>query len=130
MQSFGQGYRDSKTLDDPSAVVGTEALEALIVTIRGGELRDSGLEHLRRFALPLGVRRALDYSWYLRELNPELADLKDRQAWHIARAHSAAALGNWVLLADHLMHLADLEHKFETVLVQATAELPSGLRRP
>ena len=117
IQSFGQAYRDSRTLDDPSAVVGPEALEALVVTIRGGDLRDSGLEHLRRFALPLGVRRALDYSWYLRELNPELGDLKDRQAWHLARAHSAAARGNWVPLAEHLMHLADLEREFETGLV-------------
>ena len=92
-------------------------MEALAGARRGGELLDSGLEHLRRFALPLGVRRALDYSWYLREINPELADLKDRQGWHLARAHSAAARCNWETLADHLMRLADVEREFETALV-------------
>ena len=56
IQSFGQAYRDSRTIDDPKAAVGSEAVEALVATIRGGELLDSGLEHLRRFALPLGVR--------------------------------------------------------------------------
>ena len=117
IQSFGQAYRDSRTTDDPNAVVGPEAVEALVETIRGGALLDSGLEHLRRFALPLGLRRALDYSWYLSELNPELADLKSRQAWHLARAHAAAARCKWEPLADHLMHLADLEHKVEAARV-------------
>ena len=35
------------------------------------------LEHLRRFALPLGVRRALDYSWYLSDSG---------QGWQTSRA--------------------------------------------
>ena len=116
IQSFAEAYGESRNMDDPNAVVGPKALEALVAIIRDRELRDSGLEHLRRFALPLGVRRALDYSWYLRELNPELADLKDRQAWHLARAHSAAVRCDWGPLADHLMHLADLEREFETAL--------------
>ena len=117
IQSFAEAYGESRNMDDPSAVVGPEALEALVAAIRGRELRDGGLEHLRRFALPLGVRRALDYSWYLRELNQELADLKDRQAWHLARAHTAAVRCDWEPLADHLTHLADLEREFEIALV-------------
>ena len=121
IQSFGQAYRDSRNIDDPNAVVGPEAVEALVAAIRGGELLDSGLEHLRRFALPLGVRRALDYSWYLRELDPGLTDLKKRQAWHLARAHAAAARCEWEPLTDHLMHLADLERKVETALVGEAA---------
>ena len=121
IQSFAEAYRDSMATDDPNLVGGPEALEALVAIIRGRELRDSGLEHLRRFALPLGVRRALDYSWYLRELNPELADLKDRQAWHLARAHSAAVRCDWEPLADHLMHLSDLEREFEAALVGEAA---------
>ena len=121
IQSFAEAYRDSRNMDGPNLVGGPEALEALVAAIRGRELRDSGLEHLRRFALPLGVRRALDYSWYLRELNPELADLKERQAWHLARAHAAAVRCEWDPLADHLMHLADVEREFEAALVGETA---------
>ena len=124
IQSFGQAYRDSRTIDDASTVVGPEAVVTLVSAIRGRELRDSGLEHLRRFALPLGARRALDYSWYLRALHSELADLKKRQAWHLARAHSAASRCRWEPLMDHLMHLADLEHKVETTLVEEVAGNP------
>ncbi len=124
VQSFGQVYRDSRTIDDPTAVVGPQAVEALVATIRGGELLNSGLEHLRRFAVPLGVRRALDYSWYLREFNPELADLKEKQAWHLARAHTAAVRCEWGPLADHLSHLAHLEHKVESTLVEEVAGSP------
>ena len=118
LQSFGRAYRDSRNIDDPNAVVGPKALEALVGVINGGELLDGALEHLRRFTLPLGVKRALDYSWFLREFNPELADLKDRQAWHLARAHAAAARCEWEPLADHLMHLADLEREVETAVVR------------
>ena len=124
VQSFGRAYRDSRTVEGPNAVVGPEALEALVSAIRGRELLDRGLERLKRFALPLGVRRALDYSWYLGDFNPGLADLKRGQAWHLARAHAAVSQCSWERLADHLMHLADLEHKVETALVGEVASSP------
>ena len=121
IESFRRAYRESRIISDPGTVVGPEAIEALVAAIRSRELLDPGLEHLRRFALPLGVRRALDYSWYLSDFNPKLADLKSRQAWHLARAHAAACQSSWEPLADHLMHLADLEHKVETALVEEAA---------
>ena len=124
IQSFGQNYRDSRTTDDPDAVGGPEAIEALVAAIEGRELPDHGLEHLRRFALPLGVRRALDYYWFMRGLSPELADLKRRQAWHLARAQAAASRCRWEPLTEHLMHVADLEHQVETILVEETAGSP------
>ena len=121
IESFGRAYRESRTIGDPGVIVGPEAIEALIATIRGRELLDHGLGHLRRFALPLGVRRALDYSWYLRDFNPKLSELKSRQAWHLGRAQAAASQCRWDPLVDHLMHLADLEHKVETALVKEAA---------
>ena len=116
--SFVQAYRDSRTIGDPNALAGPEAVEALVETIRRKELLDPGLEHLRTFALPLCVRRALDYSRYLGGYNPGQADLKSRQAWHLGRAHVAACRSSWEHLADRLMNLADLEHEFETSLVK------------
>ena len=121
IESFSRAYRESRAICDPGTVVGPEAIEALVAAIRSRELLDPGLEHLRRFALPLGVRRALDYSWYLSDLKPKLADLKSRQAWHLARAHAAASQCSWEPLADHLMQLADLEHDVETALVEGAA---------
>ena len=117
IESFGQAYRESRTIDDPGIVVGPEAIQMLVETIRSRELLDHGLEHLRRFALPLGVRRALDYSSYLSDFNPKLAGLKSKQAWHLGRAHVATSRNSWKPLGDHLMYLADLEHSFETLLV-------------
>ena len=118
IESFSRAYRESRAICDPGTVVGPEAIEALVAAIKSRELLDPGLEHLRRFALPLGVRRALDYSWYLSDFNPKLADLKSRQAWHLARAHAAAARCSWEPLAEHLMRLADLEHSVEIALVE------------
>ena len=118
IESFRRAYRESRVMREPGTVVGPEAIEALVAAIERRELLDPGLEHLRRFALPLGVRRALDYSWYLSDINPKLADLKRRQAWHLARAHAAASQRSWAPLADHLLHLADLEHRIETTLVE------------
>ena len=121
IESFSRAYRESRAICEPGTVVGPEAIEAVAAAITSRELLDPGLEHLRRFALPLGVRRALDYSWYLSDFNPKLADLKSRQAWHLARAHAAACQSSWEPLADHLLHLADLEHGVETALVAAAA---------
>ena len=83
IESFGRAYRESQTVSGSDAVVGPEAIAALATVIRGGELLDrgellnQGLEHLRRFALPLSVRRALGYSWYLSDSG---------QGWQTSRA--------------------------------------------
>ena len=118
VQSFAQAYKDARSTGDPEPVVGPEAVEALAAAVECRELHNHGLEHLLRFALPLGVRRSLDYSWYLGGFNPGLADLKGRQAWHLARAHATACRHNWEALAENLRHVADLEHKLETSLVE------------
>ncbi len=123
IRSFAQAYRDSRATVHPGIVIGSEAIEALVATIKDRELAQQGLEHLRRFALPLGVRRALDYAWFLRDVAPELADLKSRQAWHLGRAHAAAARCRWEPLAEHLMHLASLENEMEAAL---SASNPGG----
>ena len=121
IESFSRAYRESRAMCEPGTVVGPEAIETLVAAIKSRQLRDPGLEHLRRFALPLGVRRALDYSWYLGDINPRLVALKSRQAWHLARAHAAACQSSWEPLAEHLMHLADLEHRVETALLEEAA---------
>ena len=124
IQSFGRTYRDSRAVGGPNTIVGPEAIEALVAAIKGRDLLDRGLEHLRRFALPLGVRRALDYFWYLRNLDLGLAELKRRQAWRLARAHAAACSHKWEALADHLRHLAELEYRVETALVSQAPNSP------
>ena len=123
IQSFARAYEESRATVPPGVVIGPEAVEALVATTRDGKLAEQGLEHLRRFALPLGVRRALDYAWFLRDVDSKLADLKGRQARCLGRAHAAAAQGHHELLADHLLHLAGLESEFEAAL---SASNPGG----
>ena len=124
IQSFARAYRESRATVPPGVVIGPEAAEALAATLREGKLGEQGLEHLRGFALPLGVRRALDYAWFLREVDAKLADLKSRQARRLGRApRRPQPRGDRELLADHLIQLAGLECEFEAAL---SASHPDG----
>ena len=116
IQSFARAYEESRATVAAGVSIGPEAIETLAATLRSGKLSEQGLEHLRRFALPLGVRRALDYAWFLSDIDSKLADLKGRQARCLGRAHAAAAQRHQGFLADHLMHLAGLEREFEAAL--------------
>ena len=91
-------------------------VDAGVATIKDREFAEQGLEHLRRFALPLGVRRALDYALFLRTVAPGLAHLRSTQAWHLGRAHAAAARCTWEPLAEHLTRVAGLENEMEAAL--------------
>ena len=121
IRSFHKAYRKARAMSEDGETVGPEAIEQLVTTIRSRELLEHGLVHLQRFALALGVRRALDYSWYLRDFSPELAELKSRQASYLGRAHAAAVQRKWESLADHLMYVADLERRFESAVAKEAA---------
>ncbi len=116
IQSFAQAYRESRATVPSGVAIGPEAVESVAVTLRDGRLAEHGLEHLRRFALPLGVRRALDYAWFLHDVDSELADLKSRQALCLGRAHAAAVQDDYELLAGHMSTVADLERQVEAAL--------------
>lgn len=121
MVSFAEAYRDARATVPSEVLVGPEAIEALVATIRGPGLEGQGLEHLRRFALPLGVRRALDYAWFLRPFAPEVADLKIRQARKLGRAQAAGARCEWEPLAEFLTQVAHLEREVEAAVVAGQA---------
>ncbi|MYK26881.1 MAG: hypothetical protein F4052_08060 [Dehalococcoidia bacterium] len=116
IQSFAQAYRESRATVPSGVAIGPEAVESVAATLRVGELGEQGLEHLRRFALPLGVRRALDYAWFLHDVDSELADLKSGQALCLGRAHAAAVQDDYELLAGHMSKVAELERQVEAAL--------------
>ncbi|MXX19666.1 MAG: hypothetical protein F4X03_12475 [Dehalococcoidia bacterium] len=116
IQSFAQAYGESRATVPSGVAIGPDAVESLAATLRAGDLGEQGLEHLRRFALPLGVRRALDYAWFLRDVDSELADLKSRQALCLGRAHAAAVQGDCELLARHMSTVAEQERQVEAAL--------------
>ena len=67
------------------------------------------LGHLTRFALPLGVKRALDFAAFFDGRENELAALKRRQAVAFGACHSHVVAGAWPAAGDQLRRLADIE---------------------
>ena len=121
VRSFGASYRQNRADKVPGVTVGPEAIEELVSSIRGGGLPSGASDHLLKFALPLGVRRALDFSHYFRDHHSELSVLKGKQARVLGLAHASAVQGGWQAAADHLARLADLEHDIEAALSKQTA---------
>ena len=83
---------------------------------QGQRARRAGAGAPAAIRVALGVRRALDYALFLRTVAPGLAHLKSRQAWHLGRAHAAAARCTWEPLAEHLTRVAGLENEMEAAL--------------
>lgn len=114
--SFIDAYKAARVGTSPGVTMGPEAIEKVASTIRQRELPETSLRHLERFVLALGVRRALDYDWYLRRSHPDLARVKHQQALSLGRAHAASVSRDWDRLADALGRVAEFEHQFEVSL--------------
>jgi hypothetical protein len=118
MLSFVDAYKAARVGKSPGVTMGPEAIEKAASTIRQRELPETGLRHLERFVLALGVRRALDYEWYLRRSYPDLARVKHQQALSLGRAHADSVNRDWDHLADELGRVAEFEHQFEVSLAR------------
>lgn len=116
MLSFVDAYKAARVGKSPGVMIGPEAIEKAASTIRQRELPETGLRHLERFVLTLGVRRALDYEWYLRRSYPDLARVKHQQALSLGRAHAASVSRDGDRLAEELGRVAEFEHQFEVSL--------------
>ncbi|MEQ9335101.1 hypothetical protein [Thalassobaculum sp.] len=96
------------------------AIEYVAGLVRGSGLTPAQSGHLLRFALPLGAKRALDFATFFERLNPELVDLKRRQARLFGACHSNLARGEAPSAADSLVRLAGLE----SAIRKAIEDLP------
>ena len=79
--------------------------------------KNRGLKHLEGqligFSMPLGARRALDYSSFFSPHNRKLCKLKDEQANLFGRAVVLGKQDKWLQIAETLDAIADVESKFK-----------------
>lgn len=101
---------------DSNYVVGTNAILAKAEHIRSGNLVHGEIEHLIHFALPLGAKRAMDFSRFFAGSHTQLAHLKELQARLFGKCQSAAMLQEWCVLADTLEQLSEVEGEFEAAV--------------
>ncbi|HEX2888737.1 hypothetical protein [Vineibacter terrae] len=82
--------------------------------------------HLLHFALPLGVKRALDFARFFAASNPGLAQSKRRQAALFGRCHSRLMRRDRPAAADQLEQLAGLEAQIRQEIGAHEVQAPCG----
>ena len=95
---------------------GPDAYDALRRHILGGEIGPALQSHLIHFAFQLSARRSLDYSRFFRDENPELSELKLKQAELFGNCHCLAVRGDWRAVGEELPRLGETERRFRELL--------------
>lgn len=85
----------------------------------GGMLTAAQRGHLTKFALPLGVKRALDYADFFETRHPSLAALKRHQAAAFGRCLSCIMMDEKNGAFDEFQNLATLEIKIGDEIARA-----------
>lgn len=120
MREFGQVYRDAAAHSARVTATGRAAIDRLAGMVRTGDLPPALEGHLRGFALPVGARRALDFSDFFRQRAPALAALKQEQARLFGRTQTRLTRQDWTGAADALIALADTEEQIRDLIVGDT----------
>ena len=87
--------------------------------LSGGTLTPARSGHLTRFALPLGVKRALDYANFFETRHPGLAELKRDQAARFGRCLSHVTSDDRNGAIRELRSLAALEGRIRDEIARA-----------
>lgn len=120
MSAFKQLYSNAKA---KAAKTGRPCNEAAIYEmakwISNGTLSIGRRGHLTKFALPLGVKRALDYADFFEASHPTLEKLKREQAAAFGRCLSYVMLEDWNSVGKELNSLASFETKIEGEITAA-----------
>ncbi len=81
------------------------------------ELTPAQIGHLLNFAVPLGVKRALDFASFFDVANPRLAHAKRRQAGLFGRCQTHLMQRDLPAAAAQLRQLADLERQIRNLII-------------
>lgn len=107
---FAQLYDEADRLAPAAGcLTGGAAIEHVAGLVRRSALTPAQSGHLIHFALPLGVKRALDFATFFETGGRELAALKRQQARLFGACHSSFSRGEATAAADSLTRLAELE---------------------
>lgn len=94
-------------------VIGGDVILMVADRIEAEALSQEEFGHLAGFALPLGAKRALDFSSFFSSHSKTLADLKYSQSRAFGEAHSCLLRKDWRGTAYQFRQLADLTKKIE-----------------
>ncbi|TWT02668.1 hypothetical protein [Reyranella sp. CPCC 100927] len=81
------------------------------------ELTPAQTGHLLNFAVPLGVKRALDFASFFETANPSLAQVKRQQAGLFGRCQTHLTQRDHPAAATVLRQLADLERQIRNLVI-------------
>ena len=118
IQLFKASYHDQNNFAvKEKRLVGKEAIRLKATQIKGGNISNGEIGHFIHFALPLGARRALDYSIFFKGRNEQLSLLKDKQAQLFGKCQSFAVSKRWDEVAQTLELLMDVESDIESAIL-------------
>lgn len=101
----------------PVVYSGTQALRMFAAALRSPQPPASLIEPLATFTLPLGARRAIDASAFLREAGlPEAAHCMEQQATLCGQAQYLAAHRRYEQVAEFMERLAEVEQEITAKL--------------
>lgn len=107
------GRADQRAPERGSLINGA-AILSLADLVRGNALTPSQAGHLRHFALPLGVKRALDFATFFETRCERLSGLKREQAALFGKCETHLVLGDFLRASEQLSLLAALEGAIRT----------------
>jgi hypothetical protein len=119
MQRFVEIYTigEKETSKDQWSI-GKDALLNTAERLRKDQVSQGEKDNFVFFVFQLGAKRALDYAEFFDLHNPELADLKRKQAEILGHTHTHAVSKNWEEVANQLEQLADIEELFKETLLK------------
>jgi hypothetical protein len=115
---FKSIYEEGESKTDKNIFgVGSTAIREYADYIDPNGLNDNEVGHFIYFALPLGAKRASDYSSFFKLFDANLSELKYKQSELFGLAHTQTMDKNWKALAGTLRELAEVEERFKTSLI-------------
>lgn len=109
MEWFRELYREADKEKLKGILINGEAIRYLVERIKKNNLKDYQINFLGGFALPLGVKRALDYGNFFERFNNKLSQLKYDQADIFGQAQSLLMKKYNKSLISKLLELAKIE---------------------
>lgn len=101
-------------------IVGKQAIMTYADRIAKHKFFNIEIGHLVYFALPLGAKRALDFSSFFAFKDKDLAELKQKQAKLFGQTQTFATTKNSLELAASLKKIAEIEGQFWQTLLRKT----------
>jgi hypothetical protein len=116
---FKQIYKEGEERADKSVfAIGKDAIEEFAKYTNENGLNEKEFGHFVYFALPLGAKRALDFSTFLKPYNSKISGLKRDQAVVFGECHTLTVMKDWKRLSESLWKLAEIEDQFMKIVME------------